>query len=120
MGYNVNYLFQLDPITSTLASSGWGGDQIQVYYQNRTNQNLLVAMWEWDTQEDRIEFWDAISEYLNRRYLGRQIQETKDTCWTQINDHFSCIYKWHRRTLWIKAPTMSLISQILAEYPDFK
>ena len=120
LGYNENYLFQLDPITSTLASSGWGGDQIQVYYQNRTNQTLLVAMWEWDTLDDRNEFWDAISEYLNRRYLGRKIQETKDACWTQINDHFSCIYKWQRQTLWIKAPTMSLISQILAEYPDFR
>lgn len=120
LGYNENYLFQLDPITSTLASSGWGGDQIQVYYQNRTYQNLLVAMWEWDSLEDRNEFWDAISEYLDRRYLGRKIQETEDTCWTQINDHFSCIYKWHWQTLWIKAPTMSLISQILAEYPDFR
>lgn len=120
LGYSENYLAQLDPTVSANAASGWGGDRFQVYYQNKSNHNLLVAMWEWDTINDRNEFWDAISEYLNLYYLGKQIQETEDTCWTKINDHFSCIYKWNRQTLWIKAPTMSLISQILAEYPNFK
>ncbi len=120
LGYNENYLVQIDPSKAANAASGWGGDQYQVFYQSRNNQILTVAMWAWDTLDDRNEFWEVISEHLNRRYFGKQIQETKDTCWTKINDHFSCIYKWNKQTLWITAPSMSLISQILAEYPNFK
>jgi tetratricopeptide (TPR) repeat protein len=120
LGYSANYLVQIDPITAAAAAAGWGGDTYQVFYRSRSNQTILIANWEWDTFEDRNEFWEAMSEYLNRRYFGDAVTETDYDCWTKLNDHYSCIYNRKNNTLWVIAPTWEIITQILDQYPGFK
>ena len=74
LGYNSNYLVQIDPIEHPLQR--WmGGDRYQVYYQSKTNQSILVANWEWDDIDERNEFWEAMTDYLNRRFQGRKVNE---------------------------------------------
>ena len=120
LGYNANYLVQIDPIEAADAAAGWGGDQYQVYYRGKTDQALLVAQWRWDSQTDGAEFWDALTTYMNRRYMGRMADDTDESCWVMINDHYSCIFRTSRNTLWLMAPGMEIIQLILDQYPEFQ
>jgi hypothetical protein len=120
LGYNSNYLVQIDPIKASAAAAGWGGNSYQVYHQSKTNQSILVANWEWDNIDERNEFWEAMTDYLNRRFQGREVNDSEYTCWTKLNDHFSCIFRRKNNSLWIIAPTLDLIFKILDDYPDYK
>ena len=120
LGSSANYLTQLDPITASTAAAGWGGDQYQIYYHGKTNHTILVAQWRWDSQADGAEFWDAIKAYLNRRYVGREVEEVDQDCWTKINDHYSCVFRTSRNTLWLMAPDLAAIDLLLEQYPQFR
>jgi len=120
LGYNSNYLVQIDPIKASAAARGWGGDSYQVYYHSKTNQSILVANWEWDNIDERNEFWEAMTEYINRRFQGREVNESDYTCWTKLNDHYSCLVQKKNNTLWVIAPTWDLITQIMDDYPGYK
>lgn len=117
---HVNYLVQIDPIVAAEAAAGWGGDQYQVYYRSKSNQYILVAQWRWDSQDDSVEFWNAMGAYLNRRYVGRTADETGETCFTQLNDHYSCIFRTSRNTLWIMAPDLDTVDALTSLYPEFR
>jgi len=118
LGSSANYLFQLDPITAAEAAAGWGGDSFQVYA--RKNQSILVVHWVWDSVEESAEFDQALADYLNRRFVGRMVEAFDTDCWTKINDHFSCMFTTGSESLWLLAPTLEDIDNILAVYPEFK
>jgi hypothetical protein len=61
-----------------------------------------------------------MGSYLNRRYLGRQAEGTDETCYTQLNDHLSCIFRTSRNTLWVIAPNLEMIELITSLYPEFR
>jgi hypothetical protein len=117
---HVNYLIQIDPIVAAEAAAGWGGDQFQVFYKSKSNQTILVAQWRWDSQDDSLEFWNAIGSYLNRRYMGRTLEDTAETCYAQLNDHVSCIFRTSRNTLWVMAPDLKTVDLITSLYPEFR
>jgi hypothetical protein len=120
LGSSANYLIQLDPITAAEAATGWGGDSYQVFYRARSNQSILVVHWVWDSIAEGDEFNQALGEYLNRRYVGRKIEAFDTDCWTKINDHFSCMFTNGNESLWLLAPGLDDIENLLEHYPEFK
>lgn len=120
LGYNTNHLVQIDPIAASEAAAGWGGDQYQVYYHGKSNQTILVAQWQWDSQSDSDEFWEAMGNYLSRRYAGHLATGTDETCYTFLNDHISCIFRTSNKTLWIMAPNLEIVDVLSNLYPDFR
>jgi hypothetical protein len=119
LGFNENYLVELDYETTQNAAAGWGGDRYQVYYRGLTNQSILVVNWVWDNSEEATEFWEAMLIHQSKRYMNQEVDGVEN-CWTKINDHFSCIYQTDTSTLWLIAPTMELMNLVLDQYPEFK
>jgi len=117
---NANYLVQLDPVTAVKAAAGWGGDSYQLFFRNKTYQSILVVNWIWDTWDDREEFLDAMDTYLNKRYLGHKLSASDYNCWEKTNEQVSCLLRYKVNTLWVTAPTIGEIYQIVEKYPRFR
>jgi hypothetical protein len=117
---NANYLVQLDPVTAANAAAGWSGDSYQLFFRNKTYQSILVVNWIWDTWDDRDEFLDAMDNYLNKRYLGHKLSASDYNCWEKTNEQVSCLLRYKVNTLWVTAPTIGEINQIVEKYPRFR
>ena len=59
--------------TATIASSGWGGDQIQCF-QNGSSV-MVIMMTLWDTEKDGHEFFDAYNKAVTNKYSREQMED---------------------------------------------
>ena len=60
-------------------STGWGGDRMKLYVDDRTGDLVWVLYQVWDTPEDATEFADLYSEFLDLRF-GRSSND--GVCWS--------------------------------------
>lgn len=51
---------------ATRAATGWGGDQLALY-RSAEGKHALVAVTEWDSAQDAMEFFDALRSLQNMR-----------------------------------------------------
>jgi hypothetical protein len=100
------------------AAAGWGGDQYEVFYNESSQQTILVAEWVWDYPKDETEFAESMKENLNLRFRGVKVDRLGADCW-QYGRETTCVFQTSARTLWILAPDMQILNDILAAYPGY-
>ena len=59
--------------TATIASSGWGGDQIQCF-QNGSSV-MVIMMTVWDTDKDGHEFFEAYNKVVANKYSKENVED---------------------------------------------
>ncbi len=118
LGYGADNAAQLDDLTAANAAAGWGGDVYEIYYKPESGQTILAAEWAWDSDSDQIQFYQAMSEYLDQRFRGARADRSGGTCW-EVNDQISCLFRNGRRTLWLLTPDQETLSLILDAYPQY-
>ena len=118
LGYGINPSARLNDRDAAQAAEGWGGDHYQVYYNDQTDETLLIVHWKWDQPNDADEFTNAMKQYLKNRFSEEKIVEFSRECWSG-NNQFACFYGSDQESLWIMAPSMDLVNSIQALFPDF-
>ncbi len=68
----------LSEAQSKLAAAGWGGDQV-LLLENPEGKQVVFMATTWDTPDDAEEFFQAMSDWLGRKYeKARKSSETPD------------------------------------------
>jgi len=70
---------EVDPATTTLASTGWGGDRALVLVRDddgRPQKAVAIARTEWDTEADAIEAEEAAVKALDSAVTGAIFEST--------------------------------------------
>jgi hypothetical protein len=117
LGYGVNPQAQLNEGDAVRAAEGWGGDHYQVFYNEETEDFLLVVHWKWDRPSDTNEFATGIRYYLENRFSSGEVVEIDRECWNG-NEQVTCLYSGYQENLWIIAPSIELVDAIEEQYPD--
>jgi hypothetical protein len=118
LGYGINPSARLNDRDAAQAAEGWGGDHYQVYYNDQTDETLLVVHWKWDQPSDANEFTSTMKQYLENRFSEEKNVEFSRECWSG-NNQFACLYHHDIQSLWILAPSIGLVDSIQALFPDF-
>lgn len=104
---------QLNDSDAEIASTGWGGDQFAVYWNEATDGIVVLFRGVWDTVTDAGEFAAAYPAYLTgtgRTNLGQQ--GDGGVCW-QGGD-VVCLYMLGAETVIVRAPTLEMVAMIAA------
>lgn len=104
---------QLNDSDAEIASTGWGGDQFAVYWNEATDGIVVLFRGVWDTVTDAGEFAAAYPAYLTgtgRTNLGQQ--GDGGVCW-QGSD-VVCLYVLGAETVIVRAPTLEMVGMIAA------
>jgi hypothetical protein len=109
---------RLSDDTARQAAKGWGGDRYQVYVNNSLGQNVLAAEWAWDAPQDAAEFDQALNTYLDLRFRGVKDPEAAN-CWT-ANRQFTCVFTTEQGTLWLLAPTKTMLDQVRQQFAAYQ
>ena len=72
----------------------------------------MHVFWTWDTQKDSDEFYSMMKKYLNSKYHETMIENEEGLCWNSKHQA-SCLYQSGLDTLWVTAPDIQIINQIL-------
>jgi hypothetical protein len=119
LGYGARSLAQLPDDVAAAAAAGWGGDRYQVYYDEAAQAAVLAVHWVWDTPADADEFAEALLTHLAARFGGLSVPSETGDCW-EADGEVSCVYSTAGETLWLLAPSRSLLDQVLALFPAFQ
>lgn len=106
-------LIYLGETEAEAASTGWGGDQFAVYWNEATSQAALLFRIVWDTEGDAAEFaaaYDLFNTTARRTTLGQQ--PDGGFCW-QASD-VVCLYAQGAETVIVRAPTLEMVGRIAA------
>lgn len=104
---------QLNSETSSIAATGWGGDEYAVYWNEAEQQVVMVMLSEWDGVNDDLEFARSYVEYLGSKYgVGYQSEVDGSRCWN--GDDVTCLYQINESVLIIRAPDRDTVLAIRA------
>jgi hypothetical protein len=103
---------RLDQDVSQQAADGWAGDSYVVYYQDETNQTILLLRTVWKNETEARQFSDAFQDYADARF-GVQTSSAGDAWSWESNQAFSELTQDGMVTSWILAPDADLAGQIL-------
>ena len=118
LGYGADVSAHLPDADAWRAANGWGGDHYQVYHSAATGATVLVARWAWDSQRDADEFAQTLRQYQEQRFRGGQVVGTEGACW-ESNGQASCQFSSAGQSLWLLAPSQTVLNDVLVEFPDF-
>jgi len=113
LGYSIEPAAQLEDTLAAEAAAGWGGDTYLVYYNDATDQTVLVMRTLWESTTDANQFADAFGDYAQARFGVDTQGSTDHMTWT-FSGGYNELGKSGAETLWILAPdaaTAQLIRQ---------
>ena len=118
LGYGADLAAQEQDDLAAKAAAGWGGDYYQAYYTDSSDEIVLAAHWVWDSQADAKEFNLSFTEYLDKRFRGSKLESSDSNCW-QSPEQTTCLLEHSKESLWIIAPDLGMIEQIVPLYTSF-
>ena len=99
---------------ASAAAAGWGGDRYRIYFDDDTEQTVLLWRIRWDTAAEASEFHAAYREYgALRSGEGGTAPDTATTCWPVEPDGMLCLRAGAQESLIALAPA-DVISAVLA------
>ena len=110
-----------DPLTqqaedvAASAAAGWGGDQVQVYFNDQANSSVVLAHWSWDTPADAEEFAGVMNEYVGVQFFNQPTEISGGLCWE--GDTVMCLLAFDQDVVWVSAPDMDTAQAILDLFP---
>jgi len=102
---------------AAIATTGWAGDNYQVFYNDLQNDIVMVAHWIWDTEEDGEEFNNAMRTYLEKRYAGRIFNTETGDCWRSSSE-IGCLFTPEEGSYWVLIPDQSFLNRIFELYEN--
>jgi hypothetical protein len=110
---------QLEDRLVDIASTGWGGDQYAVYWNEADEDQVMVLRIAFDSPDDNEEFQEAYRGYPGG-LLGAKSSKQRDggLCWEGAEEVI-CLYSVNDETLIARAPNLSLASLVAAEQLRF-
>lgn len=111
---------RLEERTARSAAQGWGGDNVQIFHNDRREATALAVHWAWDNADEASEFYAAMSRVLGGRFHGAAVEARGSRCW-ESESQISCLYATSRgETLWLLAPDLATIDAMQAQFPEFR
>ena len=107
---------RLEPAEAELAADGWAGDAYLIYYNDETNQLVLVLKTIWKNETEAAQFGEAFQRYAGARF-GVQPASGPSTWEWENGEIFSRLELDQEVTTWIIAPqreTIDLIQERIA------
>ena len=97
---------QLSSSDVDTAASGWGGDRYAVYWNEESDEVVLVLRTAWDSINDADQFRAAYGRYTDALFgpIG-QAQADGGTCWQSRT--VTCVYATGTEVLVVRAPDVA-------------
>jgi hypothetical protein len=94
-----------------VAATGWGGDLFTLYWQEETDDIVLVMRNVWDSAVDSNEFVNGYSAYADLRFGTQRLSQADGgTCWESVD--FVCLYQVGGETLVVRGPSLEIIAAV--------
>jgi hypothetical protein len=106
--------FRLNEDTAPTAAEGWGGDSYTAYYNEQSDETVLVLSYEWDTLSDADEFASALIQYGTQRFGQPASSDVSQTTWIYTGG-YSIFQQAGQATLWVIAPSQAAAEAVWAE-----
>lgn len=90
-------------------TTGWGGDNVKIYLNDRTGELVWILDQVWDTPVDAVEFIEGYVRFLNVRYDSAPI----DHCWIGSADSMCLMQLTDDSTRIVSAPRYDLALSLL-------
>jgi hypothetical protein len=88
------------------AATGWGGDSYAIFYNDDTQDVLLIERISWDTPSDNSEFQDAFKIFADRRFgFTGEPGVGSGHCW--VGEDTFCMSTIGDDTLIVRAPDLA-------------
>jgi hypothetical protein len=88
-----------------------------VFYNDGTDQAVLVADWVWDTASDTADFRAVLEGMLTNRYRGAELPTGRGHCWS-VGNEASCVLGGAREVVWILGPIDMAPGPLMDLYPE--
>jgi hypothetical protein len=88
--------------TADSVAQGWGGDTYIALYDERQDRTALVLIIAWDTDNDAIQYYNAMREYGDTRFTDYMASGMR-LVW-QTETYYASLMRGGEQTLWILAP----------------
>jgi hypothetical protein len=98
--------FRLNEDTARAAAEGWGGDAYAAYYNEQSDETVLVLSYEWDTLSDADEFASALTQYGTLRFGQPASSDASQTAWDYAGG-YSIFHQSGQAALWVIAPSQA-------------
>lgn len=116
LAYGADFSAVIDQLEAERAVTGWGGDQVQIYYNDFQSSYVLAAHWVWDSSTDASQFSATFEDYLEARNSAWAPLEFQDLdCWEQVGE-VSCFYVKDAEVYWFIAPDIDTLTSIYDLY----
>lgn len=104
---------QLDAGVVDSAATGWGGDRYTVYWNEETEEIVMVLKLVWDTIADGEEFFAAYGDYpANLFGMAAAAQPDDGLCWQGTD--VICLYQVGEVTMIVRAPDVETAAAVAA------
>lgn len=98
--------------TAESAAAGWGGDRYRIYFNDETEDTVLVWRTVWDTPEDAAEFAAAYRGYGALRFADPGVPvDPAMTCW--YADVTLCLRQGPNESVIFQVPDRAMIADVL-------
>jgi hypothetical protein len=103
----------VDDETAAAAAEGWDGDRYAVYA--RGDEDVLLFVTAWDSEEDVQEFVAAYQLYAEAKYRARLTRETRSTFWWETPGESTALTWTGKRVVLVVGPDVEMVERVLAE-----
>jgi tetratricopeptide (TPR) repeat protein len=74
LGWRLALAPYIGRVPAAAAAKGWGGDRYALLRQGNSGAYAAVFQTEWDSEAEAMEFAEAASRWLDRRFEGNQVE----------------------------------------------
>ena len=106
-----NAFARLNSEEAQLAAAGWNGDFTQIFTSS-TGQHLVMAQWNFDTENDKAEFFSTFSQYIERRIVGESVVVNDYSCKKDSNQT-SCLILEGSNVVWLLGSDPQTVELVL-------
>jgi hypothetical protein len=106
--------YRLDDNTAKKAAEGWGGDAYEAYYNEQSDETVMVISYQWDTPNDTDEFASALIHYGTLRFGHPASSDAIQTIWDYQNG-YSIFRQTGQGTVWVIAPNQAIAQAVLTD-----
>ncbi|MBC8504462.1 MAG: hypothetical protein ISR58_11180 [Anaerolineales bacterium] len=110
LGFGLDENARLDRSNAAQAADGWEGDVYAVYYQEQSENAVMIYKALWQSDAEAKDFATAFREYATGRF-GNPIDEQELILWQAV-DGFHAFYQENSFTTWIFASEQTLVEGI--------
>jgi hypothetical protein len=108
---------QIEVAQAEQATAGWGGDSYVVYFNEETNQTVMVLQTIWESSGDAEEFSAAFHDYAQARFGTPASEQDGISSWENDTGRTELRIDGETTT-WILAPDQELAQTVRDQVPN--